>query len=92
VVASATELIIAFVMGAWGSVQWGLSGLIDIRLSLLLLATSLIGVQLGVARWNKCWQRVKPQATSINWSRLMARTGLNERPHPCWERMEKLNL
>jgi hypothetical protein len=46
-VASATELIIAFVMGAWGSVQWGLSGLIDIRLSLLLLATSLIGVQLG---------------------------------------------
>ncbi|MDG4475265.1 sulfite exporter TauE/SafE family protein [Desulfobacterales bacterium RS19-109] len=47
VVASATELIIAFVMGAWGSVQWGLSGLIDIRLSLLLLATSLIGVQLG---------------------------------------------
>ncbi len=47
IVASATELIIAFVMGAWGSVQWGLSGLIDIRLSLLLLATSLIGVQLG---------------------------------------------
>jgi hypothetical protein len=47
VVASATELIIAFVMGFWGSVQWGLSGLIDIRLSLLLLATSLIGVQLG---------------------------------------------
>ncbi len=47
VVASATELIIAFVMGAWGSIQWGLSGLIDIRLALLLLATSLIGVQLG---------------------------------------------
>lgn len=47
VVASATELIIAFVMGAWGSVQWGLSGLIDIRLALLLLATSLVGVQLG---------------------------------------------
>lgn len=46
-VASATELIIAFVMGAWGSVQWGLSGLIDIRLTLLILATSLIGVQLG---------------------------------------------
>jgi len=47
VVASATELIIAFVMGFWGSVQWGISGLIDIRLALLLLATSLIGVQLG---------------------------------------------
>ena len=46
-VASATELGIAFVMGLWGSIQWGLSGLIDIRLSVLLLATSLIGVQLG---------------------------------------------
>lgn len=47
VVASATELVIAFVMGFWGSVQWGLSGLIDIRLTLLILSTSLIGVQLG---------------------------------------------
>ncbi|NTV13489.1 MAG: sulfite exporter TauE/SafE family protein [Desulfobulbaceae bacterium] len=46
-VASATELGIAFIMGAWGSVQWGISGLIDIRLALLLLSTSLIGVQLG---------------------------------------------
>jgi hypothetical protein len=46
-VASATELIIAFVMGAWGSIQWGLSGLIDIRLTLLILATSLVGVQIG---------------------------------------------
>jgi hypothetical protein len=47
VVASATELVIAFIMGAWGSIQWGLSGLIDIRLTLLILAGSLIGVQLG---------------------------------------------
>ncbi len=47
VVASATELLIAFVMGTWGSIQWGLSGLIDIRLTLLILSTSLIGVQLG---------------------------------------------
>ena len=47
IVASATELIIAFIMGAWGSIQWGLSGLIDIRLTLLILAGSLIGVQLG---------------------------------------------
>ena len=47
VVASATELIVAFFMGAWGSVQWGLSGLIDIRLTLLILFGSLIGVQLG---------------------------------------------
>jgi len=47
IVASATELGIAFIMGAWGSIQWGLSGLIDIRLTLLILSTSLIGVQLG---------------------------------------------
>ncbi|MBU0681770.1 MAG: sulfite exporter TauE/SafE family protein [Proteobacteria bacterium] len=46
-VASATELGIAFVMGAWGSIQWGLSGLIDIRMTLLILSASLIGVQLG---------------------------------------------
>ncbi len=47
IVASATELVVAFVMGMWGSIQWGLSGLIDIRLTLLILSASLIGVQLG---------------------------------------------
>ncbi|SDO64233.1 sulfite exporter TauE/SafE family protein [Desulforhopalus singaporensis] len=46
-VASATELVVAFIMGAWGSIQWGISGLIDIRMTLLILAGSLIGVQLG---------------------------------------------
>ncbi|MCL4473994.1 MAG: sulfite exporter TauE/SafE family protein [Actinobacteria bacterium] len=46
-VASATELLIAFVMGMWGSVEWALAGLIDIRMTLLILATSLIGVQIG---------------------------------------------
>jgi uncharacterized membrane protein YfcA len=47
IVASATELVVAFIMGLWGSIQWGLSGLIDIRLTLLILAGSLFGVQLG---------------------------------------------
>jgi uncharacterized membrane protein YfcA len=46
-VASATELVVAFVMGLWASVQWGLGGFIDVRLAALLLATSLVGVQLG---------------------------------------------
>ncbi|MBE0582937.1 MAG: sulfite exporter TauE/SafE family protein [Desulfofustis sp.] len=46
-VASATELVVAFIMGAWGSIQWGIAGLIDIRMTLLILAGSLIGVQLG---------------------------------------------
>ncbi|MFH1076743.1 MAG: sulfite exporter TauE/SafE family protein [Pseudomonadota bacterium] len=47
IVGTATELVIAFVMGFWGSVQWAMSGLVDIRLTLLILAASLIGVQLG---------------------------------------------
>jgi uncharacterized membrane protein YfcA len=46
-VASATELVIAFVMGFGGSIKWALSGFIDIRLTLLILAASLFGVQLG---------------------------------------------
>ncbi|MHB0915338.1 MAG: sulfite exporter TauE/SafE family protein [Thermoleophilia bacterium] len=47
IVASATELLVAFIMGMWGSAQWALSGLIDIRMTLLILAASLFGVQLG---------------------------------------------
>lgn len=45
--ASATELVIAFGMGLVGSIQWGMLGLIDIRLTLIILAGSLLGVQLG---------------------------------------------
>jgi len=47
-VASATELVIAFVMGFGGTVKYALHGLVDIRLALILLAGSLFGVQLGV--------------------------------------------
>jgi uncharacterized membrane protein YfcA len=46
-VASATELVIAFVMGFGGSVKWAMNGMIDIRLTLIILAGSLLGVQLG---------------------------------------------
>ena len=46
-VASATELVIAFVMGLGGSINYALHGLVDIRLALILLAGSLFGVQLG---------------------------------------------
>jgi len=46
-VGSATELVIAFVMGFTGSIKWALNGLIDIRLTVLILAASLLGVQLG---------------------------------------------
>jgi hypothetical protein len=46
-VATATELVIAFVMGVGGSVKYALHGLVDIRLTLILLAGSLFGIQLG---------------------------------------------
>ncbi len=46
-VASATELVIAFCMGLGGSINWAMSGMIDIRLTLIILAGSLLGVQLG---------------------------------------------
>ena len=46
-VASATELVIAFVMGLGGTIFFAMHGLVDIRLALILLAGSLFGVQLG---------------------------------------------
>jgi len=45
--ASATELVIAFVMGLGGTIKYGWSGLVDIRLAMIILAGSLFGVQLG---------------------------------------------
>ncbi len=46
-VASATELVIAFVMGMGGAIKYALHGLVDIRLALIILAGSLFGIQLG---------------------------------------------
>ncbi len=45
--ASATELVIAFVMGLGGSFKFALHGLVDIRLAMIILAGSLFGIQLG---------------------------------------------
>lgn len=47
IVASATELVVAFLMGLTGTITWALGGFVDIRMTLLILAGSLIGVQLG---------------------------------------------
>ena len=47
IVASATELVIAFVMGLGGTLIWAFYGMVDIRLTLLILGGSLFGVQLG---------------------------------------------
>ncbi|BCS95274.1 UPF0721 transmembrane protein [Desulfoluna limicola] len=46
-VSSATELVIAFIMGCAGSINWAMHGMVDIRLTLIILAGSLLGVQLG---------------------------------------------
>lgn len=46
-VASGTELVIAFCMGLEGTYEWAMHGFVDLRLTLLILAGSLIGVQIG---------------------------------------------
>jgi len=45
--ASATELVVAFVMGMGGSFKYALHGFVDFRLTALILAGSLFGIQLG---------------------------------------------
>ncbi len=47
IIASATELVIAFVMGMGGTFVYGLEGVVDVRLSMLILLGSLFGIQLG---------------------------------------------
>ena len=48
IMATATELVVAFVMGLGGSMLYAWDGFVDIRLSMLILAGSLFGVQVGV--------------------------------------------
>jgi hypothetical protein len=45
--ASATELVIAFIMGLGGTIFYGLEGVVDIRLAMLILLGSLFGIQVG---------------------------------------------
>ena len=45
--ASATELVVAFIMGLGGSFFYALDGFVDIRLSMIILAGSLFGIQIG---------------------------------------------
>jgi uncharacterized protein len=46
-IASATELVIAFIMGMGGTIKFAWSGFVDIRLAMIILAGSLFGIQLG---------------------------------------------
>ena len=45
--ASATELVVAFVMGLGGTIKYAWGGLVDIRLAMIILAGSLFCIQLG---------------------------------------------
>jgi hypothetical protein len=45
--ASATELVIAFIMGLGGTIFYALEGVVDIRLAMIILAGSLFGIQIG---------------------------------------------
>jgi uncharacterized membrane protein YfcA len=45
--ASATELVIAFIMGLGGTIKYGWGGFVDLRLAMVILAGSLFGIQLG---------------------------------------------
>lgn len=45
--ASATELVVAFIMGMGGTMFYAWDGFVDIRLSMIILAGSLFGIQLG---------------------------------------------
>ncbi len=45
--ASASELVIAFIMGMGGTIKFAWSGYVDIRLAMIILAGSLFGIQLG---------------------------------------------
>jgi uncharacterized membrane protein YfcA len=47
VMATATELVVAFVMGMGGSMLYAFDGFVDIRLAMIILAGSLFGVQIG---------------------------------------------
>ncbi len=47
ITASATELVIAFVMGTGGSLLYAWEGVVDIRLAMIILAGSLFGIQIG---------------------------------------------
>ncbi|MCL5108655.1 MAG: sulfite exporter TauE/SafE family protein [Chloroflexi bacterium] len=46
-VASGTELLVAFCMGLEGAFEYASQGLVDLRLTVIILAGSLIGVQVG---------------------------------------------
>ena len=47
IMASATELVIAFIMGMGGTIKFAWSGFVDIRVAMIILAGSLFGIQLG---------------------------------------------
>lgn len=66
--ASATELVIAFVMGLGGSIKYAWGGFVDIRLAMIILAGSLFGIQLGAIGTTY----VKPYMVKVVMGTIMA--------------------
>ena len=52
-VAAGTELFLAMFMGAYGAINYGFQGMVDLRLTFLLFLGSLVGIHLGAYR---CWR------------------------------------
>ncbi len=46
-VAAGTELFLAMFMGAYGAINYGMQGMVDLRLTLLLYLGSLLGIHFG---------------------------------------------
>ncbi|GBE55006.1 sulfite exporter TauE/SafE [archaeon BMS3Bbin15] len=56
--AAGTELFLAIFSGAWGAINYALTGFVDLRLVVLLYLGSLIGVQVGAIATELIEQRV----------------------------------
>ncbi len=66
-VARATELVIAFIMGLGDTIKYAMHGLVDIRLAMIILAGSLFGIQLGAIGTTY----VKPYAVKLVMAAIM---------------------
>ncbi len=57
-VAAGTELFLAIFSGAWGAINYAMTGYVDLRLVVLLYLGSLIGVQVGAIATELVEQRI----------------------------------
>ncbi len=65
VVATGTELFLAMFMGAFGALNYGMEGFVDLRITLLLFAGSLSGLFLGAVGTKMVRERYIRLVTSV---------------------------